>query len=588
MKKIIFLIVALAFSLTVFAQQNKHQVRTEKGRKEQFHAPVIRIGALSGSFSESKRPQVQSVPDTQAIYVLTVEVDSVLVVDEATIAEQNIVVDSVAIDTFYQIGAAIVQNDYESTPSDEDWIIIRDEIFKDSSLNDIDIHNLTYDEYLELQQGWTAQIDQVTDTTMAEAGLIFQPIILQEEPVTTVIDTSVTKNILPAISVAKSENISDTNQISSSVELMDSRLFEMERKLDTLLSYQLQQNKVDQLKPVLPSTSVKTFEELTSLQKKIERLESNADRENNLELERLKKELSNYGSQKNEQLEKDENSENLKKEIASLRQQINDQQKISDTPSKEVVVVESTRAVTQLKAEVASLTQNMELMRQLLLQQQIIAGQKTQTISIESPKDTTNKELVAIKKELEDLKASMVSMNATKPVTENLVPVVDENKVVIDSLKYQLIAIQNELKKIQELKTPEPVIETKVEKVIVEKPIEPSLDIMSKIKGKEKQIVFFKIGSAMLSPESVSKTGSMAQLMLQYDSLFVRLEAYTDASGDAAKNLLLSKKRAEAVKSAIMQYGISENRIMLESHGEDIQSDPSFGRRVEIILSTLK
>ena len=74
--------------------------------------------------------------------------------------------------------------------------------------------------------------------------------------------------------------------------------------------------------------------------------------------------------------------------------------------------------------------------------------------------------------------------------------------------------------------------------------------------------------------------------MLQYESLQLRLDAFTDASGDAAKNLLLSKKRAEAVKSAIVQYGISENRILLNFHGEDANSDSTYGRRVEMVLNT--
>ena len=50
----------------------------------------------------------------------------------------------------------------------------------------------------------------------------------------------------------------------------------------------------------------------------------------------------------------------------------------------------------------------------------------------------------------------------------------------------------------------------------------------------------------------------------------LRLSGHTDNQGDAAKNMILSEKRAKAVKKYLMKKGVKEDKIIAEWFGQTV------------------
>jgi outer membrane protein OmpA-like peptidoglycan-associated protein len=70
------------------------------------------------------------------------------------------------------------------------------------------------------------------------------------------------------------------------------------------------------------------------------------------------------------------------------------------------------------------------------------------------------------------------------------------------------------------------------------------------------------------------------------------VEGFTDSTGTAEHNLLLSQRRAESVRTALMNMGIAGTRISTRGYGEEYpvasnanSADRQLNRRVEIVLS---
>jgi outer membrane protein OmpA-like peptidoglycan-associated protein len=101
----------------------------------------------------------------------------------------------------------------------------------------------------------------------------------------------------------------------------------------------------------------------------------------------------------------------------------------------------------------------------------------------------------------------------------------------------------------------------------------------------------FEQSTADLTGGSNETVDDLVIVLKAYPSAEVRLEGYTDNTGDAAANKKLSLDRANAVKNVIVQAGIPKSRISTAGYGSDnpIASNDSedgraANRRTELVV----
>jgi outer membrane protein OmpA-like peptidoglycan-associated protein len=103
--------------------------------------------------------------------------------------------------------------------------------------------------------------------------------------------------------------------------------------------------------------------------------------------------------------------------------------------------------------------------------------------------------------------------------------------------------------------------------------------------------VYFSFNSAELREESEPTLREIAELMRKRADWRLSIEGHTDNIAGDAFNLELSKRRAAAVKNALVtRYGISTSRLMTNGHGRsqpvdtnDTEEGRARNRRVELI-----
>jgi outer membrane protein OmpA-like peptidoglycan-associated protein len=104
--------------------------------------------------------------------------------------------------------------------------------------------------------------------------------------------------------------------------------------------------------------------------------------------------------------------------------------------------------------------------------------------------------------------------------------------------------------------------------------------------------VLFGTDQSRLNPNGMATAQKLADLLNQNPSRNVLIEGYTDNTGTATYNLDLSERRAESVRHALQDMGVSVNRVSIRGYGKefpvasnDNAGDRQLNRRVEIILS---
>ncbi len=103
--------------------------------------------------------------------------------------------------------------------------------------------------------------------------------------------------------------------------------------------------------------------------------------------------------------------------------------------------------------------------------------------------------------------------------------------------------------------------------------------------------ILFDVNSATIKPESYGVLKEIGTVLTENAGVRVRVIGHTDADGDAAANLALSKRRAESVKAALAkEFGIDPARLDTDGKGETTPVAPNTtpegkanNRRVEFV-----
>lgn len=78
----------------------------------------------------------------------------------------------------------------------------------------------------------------------------------------------------------------------------------------------------------------------------------------------------------------------------------------------------------------------------------------------------------------------------------------------------------------------------------------------------------FVTGAADLTTDSKGALDSVAKILSRNPTVRVRIEGHTDTQGEAASNLALSRRRAEAVRDYLITKGIDTTRLATQGFGE--------------------
>lgn len=103
--------------------------------------------------------------------------------------------------------------------------------------------------------------------------------------------------------------------------------------------------------------------------------------------------------------------------------------------------------------------------------------------------------------------------------------------------------------------------------------------------------IYFDVNKDVVKPESYGTLNDIAKILNEVPDVKVKIVGHTDADGDAAKNLDLSKRRAIAVKNELVKtFGLDASRLETDGKGKtepvapnDTPANKAQNRRVELI-----
>ena len=103
--------------------------------------------------------------------------------------------------------------------------------------------------------------------------------------------------------------------------------------------------------------------------------------------------------------------------------------------------------------------------------------------------------------------------------------------------------------------------------------------------------VLFDTGRADLKPGAQRSIAKIAEFLRENPKRTIVIEGFTDSTGNAESNQLLSERRAQAVGAAVAAYGIERARIQTRGYGDmypvatnDTAAGRQLNRRVEIVV----
>jgi outer membrane protein OmpA-like peptidoglycan-associated protein len=104
--------------------------------------------------------------------------------------------------------------------------------------------------------------------------------------------------------------------------------------------------------------------------------------------------------------------------------------------------------------------------------------------------------------------------------------------------------------------------------------------------------VLFGTDLARLNTDGMRSAQKLVTLLQDNPQRSVLIEGFADSTGSTAHNQDLSERRANAVRSALVEMGVARERIAIRGYGEalpvaanDTAANRQLNRRVEIVLS---
>jgi len=79
----------------------------------------------------------------------------------------------------------------------------------------------------------------------------------------------------------------------------------------------------------------------------------------------------------------------------------------------------------------------------------------------------------------------------------------------------------------------------------------------------------FESGRAVIKEVSYESLEELAELLIKKDQWKLKIAGHTDSQGAAQTNLILSKKRSEAVRDFLVQRGVASERLIVQYFGEE-------------------
>ncbi len=89
--------------------------------------------------------------------------------------------------------------------------------------------------------------------------------------------------------------------------------------------------------------------------------------------------------------------------------------------------------------------------------------------------------------------------------------------------------------------------------------------------------VYFDYDKFVIRPDAAARLAAQANWLNRYPSVHVRIEGNADERGTEDYNFALGAKRADAVKTFLVEHEVSPSRITTISYGKERPIDPGTG-----------
>ena len=107
--------------------------------------------------------------------------------------------------------------------------------------------------------------------------------------------------------------------------------------------------------------------------------------------------------------------------------------------------------------------------------------------------------------------------------------------------------------------------------------------------------IYFETSSSKIKKESYPDLDRLTAILKKHPEVKAKVEGHTDSSGNADKNLALSKDRAASVKKYLIEHGEKEDHVSSEGYGSskpitsnDTKEGRAKNRRVEIVVTSFE